>query len=66
MPEHHGRALAAANPARATLLRLEGLSHMFSRVPAGTDPMSAFGWPGPCDPAAAQGIAAWLESVLER
>jgi alpha-beta hydrolase superfamily lysophospholipase len=63
VPAHHGRALAAANPDRAELVEIEGLSHFFKLVPAGTDPMAAFGWPGPCDARVADRIDGWVRRL---
>jgi alpha-beta hydrolase superfamily lysophospholipase len=57
---HDAERLHAARAARpSTLLVLDGLSHMFKRVPAGTDPMATFGWPGPCDERVADGVVRW-------
>ena len=54
------RLLASRADRPTELLVLEGLSHLFKRVPAGTDPMAAFGWPGPCDERVADGVAGWV------
>ena len=54
------RAARAGKP--TDVLMLDGLSHSFKHIPAGTDPGVAFGWPGPCDAGVAEGVAAWIRA----
>lgn len=61
---HDADRLTAARGARPTQrLVLEGLSHMFKRVPPGSDAAQAFSWPGPCDEGVADGVAAWIRGL---
>ena len=41
-----------------------GLQHFYKRVPAGLDPMAAFGLDTESDPSVAAAISAWLEKIL--
>lgn len=60
---HDAERLHASRGARPTeTLVLDGLSHMFKRVPPGVDPMQGFGWPGPCDERVAHGIVRWIQA----
>ncbi|HEX8724836.1 MAG TPA: hypothetical protein VF737_05540 [Gemmatimonadaceae bacterium] len=64
---HHAQRLRDAHAAGATQLRvLEGLSHMFKRLPEGLAGPEAFGYPGETDPRVADAIAAWLASLSSR
>ncbi len=58
---HDAKRLVAARGGKPTdLMVLDGIGHMFKRVPPGTDPWAVFGWPGPCDERVADGVARWM------
>lgn len=58
---HHAEQLRAARGDRPTEMRiLDGLSHMFKRVPEGVAGAEAFGFPGPTDERVADAVRAWV------
>jgi alpha-beta hydrolase superfamily lysophospholipase len=56
-------AARKGNPARTDLALLPGLQHFYKKVPAGLDPMAAFGLETESDPAVADAIGAWLDKL---
>lgn len=61
---HHAERLRAARGAGRTEVRLlDGLSHMFKRLPAGLSGPEAFGFAGPTDVRVAETVVAWVEGL---
>ena len=58
---HHAEHLRAARGAHGTDVRLlDGLSHMFKRLPEGLSGPEAFGYAGATDPRVAEAVAEWV------
>jgi uncharacterized protein len=58
---HHAERLRDAHVLGPTeMVVLDGLSHMFKRLPPGVPGQEAFGYPGETDPRAAEAIARWV------
>jgi hypothetical protein len=51
------------NPAPTEIVLFPGLQHFYKKVPAGLDPMAAFGLETESDPAVAAAISAWLSKA---
>lgn len=61
---HHAERLRDAHVLGPTeLVLLDGLSHMFKRLPPGVDGQEAFGFPGETDPRVAAAVARWIERL---
>lgn len=63
---HHAERLreAHARSGRPTDIRiLDGLSHMFKRVPEGVVGAEAFGFPGPTDERVAEAVGEWMRAL---
>lgn len=63
---HHAERLRDARGARPTeLCVLDGLSHMFKKLPEGVTGQEAFGFPGETDPRVADAVANWVGRLPE-
>lgn len=61
---YHAERLRDAHGLGPTkLVVLDGLSHMFKRLPPGATGQEAFGFPGETDPAVAEAIAGWVRGL---
>ncbi len=61
---HHAERLRDAHVAGPTeMVVLDGLSHMFKRLPPGVEGREAFGFPGETDPRVAEAVAGWVERL---
>lgn len=61
---HHAERLRDARGAHRTEVRLlDGLSHMFKRLPEGLSGPEAFGYAGPTDVRVAEAVAGWVERL---
>ena len=61
---HHAERLRGVRGARPTeLCVLDGLSHMFKRLPDGLSPQEVFGFPGPTDERVAEAVAGWVRGL---
>ncbi len=61
---HHAERLRDAHGRGPTeMVLLDGLSHMFKRLPPGIAGQEAFGFPGETDPRVAEAVAGWVRRL---